>query len=197
MKIKNTEQILDKFVKYANVRQKEKLSYGMIDLSMFSAMRGISLTPNRRLDKLLKEQPDISEDDLTQAKPLALQQALRETLKAIMEKRAVDVTLSSRIETTIQDNGTIMLSLNVSDDDGDDYIVAKVMAQLMLFSGVKAVRKCPGCGDYFLIKKSMIQKTCSNKCRQRVYQAGLTPPEKRHQRMRRSEIYQKNKIKKS
>lgn len=90
-----------------------------------------------------------------------------------------------------------MLSLKVSDDDGDDYIMAKVMAQLMLFSGVKAVKKCPGCGDYLLIKKSMIKKTCSNKCRQRAYQAGLTDPEKHRQGMMRSENYKKNKVKKS
>ena len=59
----------------------------------------------------------------------------------------------------------------------------------MLILGIKDVRKCPACDVFFVIKKSMRQKVCSPKCKQKIYEANLSPEKKKKARHRRSDWY--------
>jgi len=191
MKVKQVEEILDRIVAFANYSQREKLSKALFSLMGFSLMRGVGFAPNRRLDILLSQDLSISDEELELAKPIAVQHAVRDTLEIMVTGGAVDVSLRGKITTRVEEDGSVDLYLSVPDEEGDDYIVAKIMAHLMLFSGVKAVRKCTGCGNFMLLRKTTIKKTCGNTCRQRVYQEGLTWKQKREQAMRRSKASQR------
>ena len=63
------------------------------------------------------------------------------------------------------------------------------MALAMMIAEIKAVKKCPACDSFFLIKKSMRQKFCSPGCKQKIYEANLSPEKKKNAKHRRSDWY--------
>lgn len=184
--MREVKQILRKMIAYANEPDEGKLSRAMTELWVYSTLRGVGFAPNRRLDQLLRQNPYMDVAELEAAKPVALQKSLRSTLDAMVNGESVDIDLGGRVVTHINKDGSVDLHLRVSDSEGDDNLASNVMVQLMLFSGIKAVKKCQRCGSFILIDKSMKKKFCSNNCRQRSYQNELTPKQKLKQAMRRS-----------
>ena len=81
------------------------------------------------------------------------------------------------------------------DFSSKDQPLVSLFAMLLFVEGFKGIRRCPGCAKFFVIKKHATQKSCSDKCRQRMFQAKLSDKEKKKQRERRSDLYKARKDK--
>ena len=168
----------------------------MTALWLFSTMRGMGFVPNPRFDIALRKNPFMNDEELGelyQAKPFAIQNALRESLDAMVKGTPVDIKLHGSVTTRINDDGAVDLNMHLVDPGGDDRLVASILAQLMFFSGVKAVKKCERCGGFTLVRKSMTKKFCSDNCRQRAHHAGMGWKQKQLQGQKRSEAYRNKK----
>ena len=179
--MKQYKQILDRIITYANENRSEKLPEAMMSLSAYSTLHGVDFIPNRKLNEPLTLDPYMDVGQLELLKSLAIQKSLRETLESMVQGEKTDIRINGKVTPMVDKTGAVRLQLRVSDEDGDDSIVASIMIHLMLLSGIKAVKKCCWCSKYILIEKSMRQRFCGNNCRQRAYQGGLTEEQKHEQ----------------
>lgn len=92
-----------------------------------------------------------------------------------------------------EEDGQRKLRLFFYEGEANRNRLADIYIYLMFFLDMKGIRICPGCDKFFTVPGPRDKKVCSNKCRQRVYQEGLTVDQKRKQQKRRSELYHKKK----
>jgi hypothetical protein len=88
------------------------------------------------------------------------------------------------------DDGNGMETIfSFKNSDGKYDSLSAIFIMLILFKGYKGVKKCKGCNGFFMLKRKIDQRTCSNRCRQKVYQDSLSPEKQKAARLRRSELY--------
>lgn len=185
-KIEQSKKLLDRILLFANEADEKKLRLRLTAIWALSNKERVNISPPMlKFDFSL-----ISNEDLAQGQPLDIQYAVCLDLQRIIDGEPVTTILRAKIPRGFIADGPIM---DIVDADGDDRYLSNVMIHLMVFLGVKAVRKCPGCNRFFIITKTLKKKACSNRCRQRAYQAQLDPKKKQKIRLRRSELYRRNK----
>jgi len=186
---RQVDQMMGEIIEYANLPGDTDLSKRLWRLWKFCFDQGVTFSWHGRMDRVLLG----NQENYLQARPLAIRDSLRSTLDVLIEGGEVDISFSGVVNGEVSSGGASGLWLNLKDQGGDEYILGKLMAYLMLFSGVKSVRKCLGCGDYILLKKNNGRKACGKRCKQRIYQMEMSKEKKRQQREARSVAYHRKK----
>lgn len=186
------DRIVEKIIGYANLQDGVDMSKKMWRLWKYCFDRGVSFSWHGRRDREVIGSPD----NYLQARELAIRNSLREVLDTLIAGGKVDISFYGEVSGAVGSGGPAGLWLRLSDNDGDIYILAKLMVHLLLFSGVKEVKRCLGCGDYILLKKNNGKETCGTTCKQIVYQRGLSKERRHKQRKKRSAAYYRKKMEK-
>ncbi|SHH81370.1 hypothetical protein [Desulfofustis glycolicus] len=184
---KYQRELLDRILEFANEKDGRKLPTMLLDIALKRGLKaGILFSPNRNILHLWKLYGDDSDVLFEHARGAQL--ATRLALECIVEK--MPVSFQSQGGSIKQDNQGFSMLVQ---DEGDEFVIVNVLNQLMLNPSTKGIRQCPGCGCFFLIKKSFDQRACGKVCKQRIYQAGLSKEKKRANRFRRAELYREKK----
>ena len=181
------EELLDRILAFANELENPSRLPSMLDRLVRLSERA-NLSHYRHPFFLSLEEPMKGSWLQAESEPIEKSRAVRDDLRVTLSRM-----LGGSSRSVVIDNKGFTFGINRSkegapiqlqmcfkrkyeDDPGN---ISAIMSLLMLILGIKDVRKCPACDVFFVIKKSMRQKVCSPKCKQKIYEANLSPEKKK------------------
>lgn len=171
MKPKNYRKLLDLIMNFANEHDVDKLP-GLLNKIWSSAfMLGFYFQTGK-----------VNEEIAVQNQAAILEK-LNETTKTGM------LSANHRVSINCSEESSNMTSMHLSGSEP----IFNLFAMIMFIYGFKGIRECPGCNRLFVIKKHTAQIACTNKCRQRLYQAKQPDDKKEAEKNKRKAAY-KDKI---
>ena len=200
MKKPSFEELLDRIIEFVNVPDGAKLPLLLCGIVELSEKIGLNVY-HRHLWEYPLEDKGFSKKHFLQPKQELIEKSqliqhqvkvrLEWMLEGAFSVSVKDFTFSS-INSSKSPGLQIRLSLTRS-NEADPGNIAAIMALAMMIEKTKAVKKCPACDNFILIKKSMRKKFCSSGCKQKNYEANLSPEKKKKAEHRRSDWYHANK----